>query len=287
MVWRVNAGNSVGSELALLSGQAIEGVDLEAVLPPGRLIKADEGEGEVSLWLSSTAPAVELWTALYRLRGRTGLWPLLLAPLAHGKEFRPWASGELFPEQFTSPEDHDPNDVLEAWWQAYAETDQDDQELPGGERGAVTAPYGRRWPGLAPNTTSQGEPGSFAIGYAQQLTGRLSSLRLGLAAARRGSDALVSVGWSGPLNHTNDTAEIASVVRGWEDRFGVRVVGVGFADLYLSVSAPPSTHQEALRIAAEHFAFCPDNIQQNNGPAILASYAERLIGLNAWHFWWD
>ncbi|WP_242895554.1 DUF4253 domain-containing protein [Actinomadura litoris] len=282
----MNAENSVGSQLALLSGQAIEGVDLEAVLPPGRLIKTDEGDGEVSLWLSSTAPAAELWTALYRLRGRTGLWPLLLAPLAQGSEFRPWESGELFPEQFTSPEDHDPNDLLEAWWQAYAESGQGD-ELPGEERGAVTAPYGRRWPGLAPNSTSQGEPGSFAIGYAQQLTERLSSVRFGLAAAQRGSDAWVSVGWSGPLNFTNDTGEIASVVRSWEDRFGVRVVGVGFADLYLSVSASPSTHREALRIAAEHFAFCPDSIWQNSRPATLASYAERLIGLNAWTFWWD
>ncbi|QKG19113.1 hypothetical protein ACTIVE_0749 [Actinomadura verrucosospora] len=95
------------------------------------------------------------------------------------------------------------------------------------------------------------------------------------------------MGWSGPLNYTNDTGEIASVVRSWEDRFGARVVGAAFSDLYLSVSAPPSTHEEALRIAAEHFAFCPDDIWQNSTPATLTSYAEGLIGLNAWEFWWD
>ncbi|WP_205718384.1 DUF4253 domain-containing protein [Actinomadura sp. WMMA1423] len=151
----------------------------------------------------------------------------------------------------------------------------------------MTAPYGRQWPGLAPSMESQGEPDSFAAGYAEHLLDRLSSLRLGLAAAERGSDALVSMGWSGPLNYTNDTGEIASVVRSWEDRFGARVVGAGFSELYLSVAAPPSTHEEALRVAAEHFAFCPDNIWQNTTPATLASYAEHLVDLNAWVFWWD
>ncbi|OLT13330.1 hypothetical protein BJF79_20785 [Actinomadura sp. CNU-125] len=271
----------------MLSGQAIGVVDLEAMLPPGRLIRADEGEGKVSLWLSSTTPSAALWAAIYRLRDRTGLWPLLLKPLAHDSELRPWESGELFPEMFSSPHIHDHQNLLETWWQEYTDTGSDDDKLSEDERLAVTAPYGRRWPGPAPSMTSRGEPDSFAIGYAEHLTDRLSSLRLGLAAAEQGSDALVSIGWSGPLNHTNDTGEIASVVRGWEDRFGARVVGAGFSDLYLSVSAPPSTDEEALRLAAEHFAFCPDNIWQNTNPATLTSYARGLIGLNAWEFWWD
>ncbi|MFG6200318.1 DUF4253 domain-containing protein [Nonomuraea sp. JJY05] len=37
-------------------------------------------------------------------------------------------------------------------------------------------------------------------------------------------------------------------------------VVVGFADLYLSIAAPPSTLQEALHVAAEHLTFGPDNI---------------------------
>jgi hypothetical protein len=65
------------------------------------------------------------------------------------------------------------------------------------------------------------------------------------------------------------------------------VVGVGFADLYLSIAAPPSTLQEALHVAAEHFAFCPDNVWQNSHPYTLVAYAERLVGLNSWEFWWD
>ena len=98
-------------------------------------------------------------------------------------------------------------------------------------------------------------------------------------------DALAVCGWTGPLNFTDDTGEIAAVVGDWQDRFGARVVGAGFADLYLTVAAPPATLEEALPIAAEHFAMCPDNVCQ--GAGTLTAYARGLIGTPVWQFWWD
>ncbi|MGC9668658.1 DUF4253 domain-containing protein [Planosporangium sp. 12N6] len=103
--------------------------------------------------------------------------------------------------------------------------------------------------------------------------------------AARGADALTVVGWSGPTNHTNDTGEISAVVRSWEERFGAQVVGVGFDTLYLSIAAPPTSLSHALRVAAEHFAFCPDLVWQGTGT--LTAYAEQLVGVNNWSFWWD
>jgi hypothetical protein len=70
-----------------------------------------------------------------------------------------------------------------------------------------------------------------------------------------------------------------------EDRFGVRVVQVGFDILHLSVAAPPVTTDHALQVAAEQFAFCPDNIQQGGeGSDSLAAYAEQIRGKNSWWF---
>ncbi|MEU4926195.1 DUF4253 domain-containing protein [Streptomyces yokosukanensis] len=66
-------------------------------------------------------------------------------------------------------------------------------------------------------------------------------------------------GWAGPCNDDNDTAKFSAVVRDWERRFGARVVAAGFSTLHLSVAAPPANEHEALLVAAEHFAFCPDN----------------------------
>jgi hypothetical protein len=65
------------------------------------------------------------------------------------------------------------------------------------------------------------------------------------------------------------------------------VIGAGFADLYLSVAAPPSCEAEAMTIAAEHFVFCPDNIWQGPPLHTLTSYAEQLFNAHTWSFWWD
>ncbi|MFC7479357.1 DUF4253 domain-containing protein [Luedemannella flava] len=110
--------------------------------------------------------------------------------------------------------------------------------------------------------------------------------RLGLVAAGRGADALTVAGWSGPINHAQDTAEISAVIRDWEDRFGARVIAVGFATLTLSIAAPPIDMSHAREVTNEHLAFCPDNIWQQ-GPGSLPDYAEALLGAPIWTFWWD
>ena len=75
------------------------------------------------------------------------------------------------------------------------------------------------------------------------------------------------------------------MLRSREDRFGVRLIGAGFAELHLSVAAPSQDQAEALRVAAEHFAFRPDNIWQGSSP--LTTYAHHLIEAPLWTFWWD
>ena len=176
------------------------------------------------------------------------------------------------------------------WWADHTAEDEEDALSPA-ERLAVTAPYGRQWPGLASSPPSRTDAATAADrtadGLAEQLLAGHESMRLGLVAANRGADALAVVGWTGPANYTADTAEVSAVLRSWEDRFGARVVGVGFATLLLSVAAPPTTREEALAVAAEHFAFCPDNVWQGSEPQTLAGYADRLVGDHSWAFWWD
>jgi hypothetical protein len=59
----------------------------------------------------------------------------------------------------------------------------------------------------------------------------------------------------------------------------------GHATLFVSVSAPPADRDQALRVAAEHFAFCPDNIWQGGSATTLAEYADQLIDSKVWAFW--
>jgi hypothetical protein len=258
------------------------------ILPPGRMITSEEGHGTVQpLWLSDSPPTPDLWSRLRAEHAASGLWPLLLDPLdPHEADFRPWVCGELSPERMTSPADHDPATVLDRWWRVYTATDEDDDQLDAEERLAVTAPFGQMWPGPAPAPAPVEDADATADQYAQVFQAQHPHARLGLVAAPRGADALTTAGWNGPVNYDNDTATFSAVLRDWEDRFGARVVGVGFATLHLSVAAPPRRLEDALRIAAEHFAFCPDNIWQGGHPD-LATYAEDLIDLNCWDFWWD
>lgn len=259
---------------------------MPVALPPGRIVRSDDGSGRPALWMSDDAATEGLWAQAYAYRSRSGLWPVLLESLLGDNGFRPWESGELYEWSISRPELHDAASMLAEWWEQSTRHDSDDP-LPEAERQAVTAPYDTRWPGLAPAGELTADPDAMAIQYAAHLLSRERPLRLGLVAAERGADALAAMGWTGPANHTNDTGQIAAVVRSWENRFGARVVGVGFDTLYVSVTAPPATLDEALPIAAEHFAFCPDNIWQGSRPQTLTGYAKRLVGLNSWEFWWD
>ncbi|MEU3460458.1 DUF4253 domain-containing protein [Streptomyces sp. NPDC006733] len=185
----------------------------------------------------------------------------------------------------SSPADHNPEELLVRWWQRYTAIDQDDG-LATDRRHAITAPFGQTCPELTPALAASADPDAVAEQHLRDFLLHNAHLHLGLVAASGGADALAAVGWNGPLNYDGDTATFAAVVRDWENRFGARVVSVGLATPHLSVAAPPARHEDALLVAAEHFAFCPDTIWQGSY-STLAAYAESLFDAKCWEFWWD
>ncbi|MFE4518483.1 DUF4253 domain-containing protein [Kitasatospora sp. NPDC056783] len=266
---------------------------LTVPLPPGRLAGGDDDGAEPVLWVSDAPAPAGLWARLHRAHPDSGLWPLLLTPLDHGDpDYRPWLSGELYPGDAAVPGLYDPAALLATWWKQIAEDEDEDGD---GEDGGPSedaeildeslAPYGRAFPGTAPAATvPDGAAGREARALADVL-GSFKDVRLGLVRADSGAHALAVCGWGGPVNHENDTAKIAAVLADWERRFGAQVVEVGFATLDLSVPVPPATLAEALPLAAEHTAFCPDLVFQ--GAETLTAYAEQLVGAHQWSFWWD
>ncbi|WP_079198215.1 DUF4253 domain-containing protein [Streptomyces sp. CB03911] len=261
---------------------------MSSSLPAGRLIGAEEGDDPTPvLWMSDGPAPVGLWEALHRERQSSGLWPLLLAPLRDEPDFRPWGSQELYPGRMSSPDSQDAADLLRQWWEGIAGWHDEEAEDPeeAAERRAITAPFGPSWPGQAPAPAATGSPDEHARAVAAALLRSRPALRIGLVAGVDGAAALASCGWSGPLNHENDMGRIASVLRSWEERFGAQVVVVGFDTIDLSVAAPPADLDEALLVAAEHLALCPDNILQ--GVGTLSAYAEDLVKADSWTLWWD
>jgi hypothetical protein len=239
---------------------------LRIPLPAGEVVLSDEGDGPPVYWLSAQPPTVDLWQHLHTAHRETALWPLLVGDTDGGE---PWSSGEVYLDGVTSVDDHDPADVLAAWWAEHTE---------------AAGPY-TRWPGFAPAPEHRGDPDRAAGQLARDLLSH-PNFRLCLVAAGRSADVLAVSGWDGPVNYEGDTAKYSAVVRTWEDRFGARVVALdGFAVLRMSVGAPPTTVADAMPLAAEHLAFAPDNVWQDIHP--LDRYAERLVDNPQWTFWWD
>lgn len=249
------------------------GRSLGLQLPPGVLLDATEDGPwhEPLLWYAGRAVSPGNWAALGAPAARVGLLPVLVD--LGGSQGGP-EDWELMPGEVSYPGDHDAEDVLAEYWDDYA-----DEEPDGGEP----------WPGLAASLVLTAAPDVRAAEVADSLAeGRLwlKDPHLALAPARRSADIPAAIGWSGPVNHDDDVARLCAVLRSWEDRFGIRVVALGFDHLTVSVAAPPASRAEAEAIAVEHAVFCPDTVDHLD-PDRLAAYADGLIGERAWHFWWD
>ena len=231
----------------------------------------DQGaDAAVQAWLTAS-PVVDphaAWRRWARDFSASGLWPLL----AGGFAGRPFRCGEL-----TAPAlPGEAETVLRAGWEGTGLVGPDGTPHPHPP-----------WPGLAPGSG----PSSAHDVVVQELPGNGWPRELLLVPATRPADALARLGWLGACNWSLSGADIAGVLRSWEDRFGAYVVAVGFADLDLVVTRPPTTDEQCRLLAWEHYAFCVDNFfpQVLEGPDTISpvDYARGLRHARAWHFWWD
>lgn len=253
------------------------GASLGLELPAGRLVDTtDEGPWhEPLLWCADERAVPGGWAALEPARRMTGLLPLVIdVGGGHGGP-EEW---ELAPGDTSYPGDHDPEEVLvDLWNECAAEAD----EWPGQEADHSA-------PTSVP--ASEADPDTVAADVADSLLageGALKDPRLALVPARRSADIPAVIGWMGPANHEGDVGRLCAVLRSWEDRFGIRVVALGFDHLLVSVAGPPSNVADAEALAAEHFAFCPDNFWQDGDPTPREYAERRILNQPSWHFWWD
>lgn len=238
-------------------------------LPSGEILCADDGRP--AFWMSLQHGTGAEWAALRAEHPRSGLWPMLLEESA-----QPWSAARVTPDDPALIDHFTAEGFMAEVWQEWA------CQAPA-EALAEIEPFGMLCPGLADPGTPIADPDLMAGWFAKRLEER--GMCLGLTPAGRGADALVAMGWQGAVHHNEWTVPLAAMVRSWEERFGARVVCVGFNTLDLSVAAPPADLDHALHVAAEHWAFCPDNVVQGAGD--LRGYAEQLVAAHSWSFWWD
>lgn len=244
-------------------------------LPAGRrIVSLRSGEPVAWATVQDVPDAGRVWAALCDARQQTGLVPFLLAGL--DGTARPWDSGELdFPADTAELDHMDAASVLAALWDGKTE-DWEHVESIG-----ATAPFSRQFPGLAPASEQQLDPG--------QIRGVLSSLpaaRIGLVPATRPADVLPLIGWT-PSDQSPDALPVAAILRSWEDRFGARLLEVGFEDLRLLVERPPHGFDATRRVAAEHYAFADECDGCGSVSYVAEIYRSLLDQPAVWQFWWD
>jgi predicted DNA-binding WGR domain protein len=249
------------------SGGILAGVSL----PEGRLYSAESEGGPRGdlpvIWASAAAVkhVADMWSHLADAFGETGIWPVIvdatygfdgfgdyLIDLPRGRHTevtailrKGWNDSVNFEEE--SPDEH-------------------------------VAPFGNQFPGLADATPGQ-QPASLDR-HVAPLEGHLA-----LIAVNRPADVLDAIGWMGAANYDGDPLDMSTVLRSWEARFDAYLVGLGTDTLILAVGRPARDLASASAIAAEHLAFCPDNIDQ--GPGSIRDYAPGLVNAPLWAFWWD
>jgi len=82
------------------------------------------------------------------------------------------------------------------------------------------------------------------------------------------------------------SAEIQCAIwKHWQHEYGAKIVGVSNDVIEAYVSNPPSTEEEAMALAWQHYAYCNDIVDQ--GVETVAKLASVLINHDCWYFWWD
>lgn len=71
----------------------------------------------------------------------------------------------------------------------------------------------------------------------------------------------------------------------WSSRWGARIACMSSEVIECEVAHPPRKRDEALALAREQMAYCPDIVHQ--GTQSLEGLAATLMGARTWYFWWD
>lgn len=251
-------------------------------LPAGELVMGNLPAEPVAWATVDPVPdSGRVWAALSGLHPQTGLVPIQLDGL-YSDARRPWDYGEfLSPEDPRAADGLDAGALLEDLWNEWVSWPaEDDPEWV--ER---RAPFSLDWPGLAAPERTPLTPAERQQALDVALPRiRAMPARVGLVAAGRPADVLAVIGWGGLANRGESLLPLTAVLRSWEDRFGARLIDVGYADLRLFVERPPRTLEAAQRIAAEHVVLADECIQAHRD---ILHIAAGLVNAPIWTFWWD
>lgn len=217
----------------------------------------------------SGAEAVARWSALRNVVDQIGYWPVLLggdADLADHvaaiADSRSGGSAQILADARGLD--------TEAWLRdRLAVLRQDDP--------AVLEDLHEAWP------VDIEHDDTFSTPYDLETAGLRPTCYLGLMPARA-SWEVPAVLHFGSRADCPASAEHASVLARWERMYAAEIVGMTHATLELTVGHPPSEREQALALAYEQLAYCPNVVVQ--GTLTIERLAATLLNGRVWFFGW-
>jgi hypothetical protein len=73
--------------------------------------------------------------------------------------------------------------------------------------------------------------------------------------------------------------------RAWYERYGAKIISLTNDAVDCVVENPPTTRDEAITLAEEHFMYSSDLVHE--GAGTISNLAANLLNARYWHFWWD
>jgi hypothetical protein len=248
------------------------------LVPPGRALRAARAGAAARLspvlW-ATNGPFVEApdaWIAFYAQATESGLVPIMLRNLRSDPR-RPWDNGEFGLGDVSEVGTYDVGALLGRMWAEAVASPAAPAEL--------LDPFSTDFPGLAPPI--EPPPVSDDDRFVNVLRS-IPAARLGVVVADRPADIPAVLGWIGAVGYRWTPIERSAILRSWEARFGATLLELGFDEMSIVLEDPPLSMDEALPIAAEHFAFCPEAVRRRAGT--LRQWAENLVGHPFWTFSW-
>ncbi len=91
----------------------------------------------------------------------------------------------------------------------------------------------------------------------------------------------------GGWNECPGAEEMMEVCRYWHKKYGAVPALVSSDTLEFVLEEPVADGELAMQAAREHFAFCPDRVDQGTETGSVAELAGSISKSTYWFFWWD
>lgn len=91
----------------------------------------------------------------------------------------------------------------------------------------------------------------------------------------------------GGWNECPDAEEMIAVCKYWYEEYGAVPASISHDVLEFYVEKPVADKEKAFELAKEHYAFCPDRVDQCTQSYSLSEVADSIAKSNVWYFWWD